>query len=123
PDWEKKLSLQESMTKWRSGMTRSGPPTERSSNQNMHKPVLLHESIAALNLSPGQTFLDGTLGSGGHSAEVVKKFGDKVTIFGLDRDEEALKRSEERLRTLGAKYSLRHKSFRNLDEALEESGI
>lgn len=92
----------------------------------MHKPVLLHESISALAPAISQKeakLLDGTVGSGGHSAEAAKLFGEKLTIIGLDRDEHALKRSDEKLRTLGAKYFLKLKSFRNLDQALEELSI
>jgi len=89
----------------------------------MHIPVLLQETIDALDLKAGEIYLDGTVGSGGHSAEVVRRLGDSITIIGLDRDQEAIKRSEERLRTLGAKFYLRNESFRNLDEVLSELAI
>ena len=89
----------------------------------MHKPVLLHEAVEALGLSEGKVFLDGTLGSGGHSAEVATLYGEKVTIIGLDRDQDALNRSEEKLRNLHAKHFLKLKSFREMDEALEEVGV
>jgi len=65
-----------------------------------HVSVLLHESIDNLDLSEGKIFLDGTLGGGGHSALVAERFKNEVEIIGLDRDTDALKRSEERLRTL-----------------------
>ncbi len=89
----------------------------------MHKPVLLHESIEALGLEKGKTYLDGTVGSGGHSALVAETFKDSVSIIGLDRDQDALRRSEERLRTLNAKFVLKLASFRNLDKVLEELGV
>jgi len=89
----------------------------------MHKSVLLKESIEALALEEGKTFLDGTVGSGGHSAAVAHKWGKSVTIIGLDRDSDAIKRSEERLRTLDAKFFLKQESFRNLDQVLEELDI
>ena len=50
-----------------------------------HKPVLLHESIEALNLKPGGIFLDGTLGGGGHSREVKRQFPN-VEIIAIDQD-------------------------------------
>jgi 16S rRNA (cytosine1402-N4)-methyltransferase len=88
----------------------------------MHKhiPVLLHECVDLLDIQPGETFLDGTLGSGGHSAYIAEKFGDKVSIIGLDRDSDAVKRSQERLKALGAKFSLREASFRDLGRILDE---
>jgi 16S rRNA (cytosine1402-N4)-methyltransferase len=51
-----------------------------------HTPVLLQESIDGLALKPGETFVDGTFGGGGHSSEVRRRFGDKVRVIGLDRD-------------------------------------
>ena len=88
-----------------------------------HIPVLLHESLEGLNLKDGDIFLDGTLGSAGHSLAVAEKFGDEVEIIGIDRDAEALKRSEERLRSLTHSAYLKLESFRNLDEVLKSLGI
>lgn len=88
-----------------------------------HVSVLLHEAIDNLDLSEGDIFLDGTLGGGGHSALVAEKFGEDVEIIGLDRDPEALARSEERLRTLTSSLYLRNESFRNLDKILSDLGI
>lgn len=88
-----------------------------------HVPVLLHEAIEGLNLKDGDIFLDGTLGSAGHSLAVAEKFGNDVEIIGLDRDAEALARSEERLRELTNSAYLKLESFRNLDAVLKELGI
>ena len=55
-----------------------------------HKPVLFHEVIEGLNLKPDMTIIDGTLGGGGHSAEILKRIGPKGTLIGLDRDRDAL---------------------------------
>lgn len=89
----------------------------------MHKPVLLQESVEGLNIGKGKTYLDGTVGSGGHSAKVAELFGDSVTIIGLDRDKDAIRRSDKVLRNLGAKFFLVNESFRNLDKVLEDLGI
>lgn len=88
-----------------------------------HVPVLLHEAIEALNLNDGDIFLDGTLGSAGHSLAVAEKFGDDVEIIGIDRDAEALARSEERLREVTKSAYLKLESFRNLDEVLRSLGV
>ncbi len=88
-----------------------------------HTSVLLHESVESLDLKEGEIFLDGTLGAGGHSALVAQTFGDEIEIIGLDRDGEAIKRSEERLRTLTTNAYLRNESFRNLDQVLFSLGI
>ena len=82
-----------------------------------HVPVLLHESIDALNLSPGRVFLDGTLGGGGHSREVLRRF-PQVRIIALDQDPEAIERVEKEL-----KIETRMGNFRDLDKILVELNI
>ena len=63
-----------------------------------HKPVLLNECIEGLSLKKDGIYVDGTLGGGGHSLEILKKLHPKKGILiGIDRDEEALKAAKERL--------------------------
>ena len=88
-----------------------------------HVSVLLHESIDNLALKEGDIFLDGTLGGGGHSALVAERFHDDVEIIGLDLDPEALKRSEERLRTLTTSAYFKNESFKDIDQVLNSLGI
>lgn len=82
-----------------------------------HKPVLLQEVIEALSLTAGEVFLDGTLGGGGHSKEVLQHF-PTVQIIGLDRDPLAVDKIKDKL-----KIEAKVESFRNLDKVLEELGI
>ncbi len=89
----------------------------------LHTSVLLHESVDNLNLSEGEIFVDGTLGSAGHSALIAERLGDSIEIIGLDRDPQALERSEERLRTLSSNIFLRKASFRNMDTVLHDLGV
>jgi 16S rRNA (cytosine1402-N4)-methyltransferase len=89
----------------------------------IHIPVLLQEVVDGLDLKSGEVFLDGTLGAGGHSSEVVKRLGDTVHIIGIDRDKSAINRSREKLESLGAQFTLRQESFRNLDTVLGELGV
>ena len=88
-----------------------------------HVSVLLHESVDSLDLKKGEIYLDGTLGAGGHSALVAERFGDEVEIIGLDRDPEAIKRSEEKLRTLTTNAYFRNESFKDLDQVLASLGV
>lgn len=88
-----------------------------------HIPVLLHEAVEGLALKEGSVFVDGTLGSAGHSSLVAERFGDGVEIIGLDRDADALVRSEEKLRTLTHSAFFRQASFRNIDRVLADLGI
>ena len=82
-----------------------------------HIPVLLHESIEALNLQEGKIFLDGTLGGGGHSEEVLQRFA-RIKIIGLDQDPQVVEKTGERL-----KIEAKAGNFRHLDKILAETNI
>ncbi len=60
----------------------------------VHQPVLLEEVLSFL--SRGGIFVDGTLGSGGHSLEVLKQ--SKLKVIGIDRDPDAVDRAKDRLK-------------------------
>lgn len=51
-----------------------------------HTPVLLREVLSQLHLEPGQIVVDGTVGAGGHSREILRVIGPGGTLIGLDRD-------------------------------------
>jgi 16S rRNA (cytosine1402-N4)-methyltransferase len=91
----------------------------------LHKTVLLHEAIDGLDIHPGEIFVDGTLGGGGHTEEVVKRFHDKVQILGIDQDKAALDRSKERLCKEDIKIDIKFilGNFRNIDTLLKPIGI
>ena len=87
-----------------------------------HKPVLLKECIEGLNINPNGIYVDGTLGGAGHSIEIIKKLSNKGLLIGIDRDEEALKASKERL----SKYQnviYVHDNHDNIKEILQELKI
>ena len=87
-----------------------------------HVPVLLEECIEMLNIRPDGTYLDGTLGLGGHSAAIASKL-TTGRLIGIDRDETALARASERLKDVREKVTLVHGSFGRLDEILEQLSI
>ncbi len=58
-----------------------------------HVPVLLRETVDALNVRVGGVYVDGTLGRAGHAAEILKRGG---TVLGIDRDEQAVAEVETR---------------------------
>lgn len=87
----------------------------------IHTTVLLKESIDGLNIQDGDIYVDGTLGSAGHSQYALAKFPN-ITVIGLDRDTEALARSKKRLGDSN-KIILRESSYADLDKVLEEEGI
>lgn len=100
---------------------------EGEDNQAGHTSVLLQEAIQGLEIQPGDIVVDGTLGSGGHTAEIAKKFGKKVKIIGFDLDEEALERSKKRLtpliKSLEADITFVQDNFRTISAVLGMLGI
>jgi 16S rRNA (cytosine1402-N4)-methyltransferase len=62
-----------------------------------HKTVLLQEAISCLNIKPGEYYIDATLGSGGHTAEILKLGG---SVIGLDIDPEALAYAKKHLQSV-----------------------
>ncbi|MCC2631264.1 MAG: mraW [Candidatus Paceibacter sp.] len=88
-----------------------------------HISVLLHEAIDGLAIKAGGIHVDGTLGSGGHVEEVVKRFGNTVRVIGIDMDADALARSKQRFEHLDAKIDFVQGNFRTIDAILDTLGI
>ncbi|OGX11018.1 MAG: 16S rRNA (cytosine(1402)-N(4))-methyltransferase [Omnitrophica WOR_2 bacterium GWB2_45_9] len=55
------------------------------------------EALKALNLKPGQTIVDATVGTAGHSLEILKAISPGGRLIGIDRDEDSLVIAKERL--------------------------
>ena len=83
-----------------------------------HEPVLLHEVLEGLDLHPGLTVLDGTLGDGGHSQAIGEVIGSTGRLIGLDADPEAIKRAEVNLINLPCTKIFRPGNFRDLETHL-----
>lgn len=62
-----------------------------------HKPVLLEETIASLNINPEGVYIDGTAGGGGHSYEILKRL-TTGTLVSIDRDPDAIATVTERFK-------------------------
>ncbi len=86
-----------------------------------HLPVLSREVIETLSPVKGGTYVDATVGLGGHSEEILKLIGTDGRIIGIDRDEEALKRSRQRLRD--SRAILKRGRFSEMEELARSEGI
>jgi 16S rRNA (cytosine1402-N4)-methyltransferase len=62
-----------------------------------HVPVLLKEAIDFLAVRRGGTYIDATVGLGGHSYEIAKRLGAQGHLIGVDKDPAALERAREKL--------------------------
>lgn len=63
----------------------------------IHEPVMTKEVEKFLALSPGKMIIDATLGTGGHSAAILKKIEPKGKLIGIDQDKDALLLAKKRL--------------------------
>ncbi|HUJ94922.1 MAG TPA: 16S rRNA (cytosine(1402)-N(4))-methyltransferase RsmH [Terriglobales bacterium] len=68
---------------------------------SQHVPVLLKEAIDFLAVRRGGTYIDATVGLGGHSFEIAKRLGAPGHLIGLDKDPAALQIARETLRSAG----------------------
>lgn len=92
------------------------------SNEPKHISVLLNECIENLNIKPDGVYVDGTLGLGGHSEQILKRL-DGGRLIGIDRDESAITRTGERLKAYADKLTLVHGNFCDVVQILDELNI
>lgn len=62
-----------------------------------HEPVLLAEVLQWMDVRPGGVYCDGTLGGGGHSEAILRASGGTASLYGIDRDPDAMAAATQRL--------------------------
>jgi 16S rRNA (cytosine1402-N4)-methyltransferase len=91
--------------------------------EGTHLPVLVDEVTFLLRPRHGGWVVDGTIGMGGHAERLLEAGGAHTRLLGIDHDPEALARSAARLARFGDRVTLRHGSFRDLQEHAREAGV
>ena len=89
---------------------------------NVHIPVMSAQVLEYLNLQPGGLYIDGTIGTGGHAAQILSKLSNKGKLIGIDRDAEALEICYERFSAFADQISLHHSSYHNLSKIMGING-
>ena len=87
-----------------------------------HKPVLLNEVLAGLEIKPGGVYVDCTIGGAGHSVEILKKLRNTGFLYGFDRDENAIIASTERLKDF-KNFKIIKANFHDAKEKLLNEGV
>jgi 16S rRNA (cytosine1402-N4)-methyltransferase len=90
-----------------------------------HVPVLLKEAIDFLAVQRGGTYLDATVGLGGHSCEIAKRLGAPGHLIGFDKDPAALERARARLGSAGVSpaITLFHGSFAEVGDRVAPASL
>jgi 16S rRNA (cytosine1402-N4)-methyltransferase len=83
-----------------------------------HRPVLLEESLELLAVKPGGRYVDGTLGLGGHAAEILRRSAPDGRLLGTDLDGETLARARHALEEFGERVTLHQADFRAVPSLL-----
>ena len=88
-----------------------------------HISVLLDETIDGLDIKPDGIYVDGTLGGGGHSYEILRRLSPKGRLIGIDQDGEALKAAGERLKKFENQITLVRSNYCEIDKVLKELNV
>ncbi len=91
--------------------------------QYRHVPVMVNEVIDYLNCSPGKTYVDGTLGGGGHAKAILEAIGSDGFLVGIDRDPDAIAHTGKSLHSFKPNVQIFHEDFTHLPEILSQLHI
>lgn len=91
--------------------------------QYHHQPVLIQEVVKYLVPDSDGTYVDGTVGLGGHSLAIGKSLAKNGRLICLDRDPDAVRLSKKRLAFLGEAACVIKANFSDLDKVLEDLSL
>jgi len=81
------------------------------------------EAVHYLNLKPGGTYVDGTVGGAGHSRLICKGIQPDGLLIGIDQDLDAIRHAREVLAPFFPRVSLHHDTFSHLDQIIHALGL
>ena len=87
-----------------------------------HQPVLLREALEFLNVRPDGTYIDATLGAGGHAEAILERL-QGGRLLGIDRDPAALTVARARLEAFGEKVTVLEGNIAEIDALHAASGL
>ena len=86
-----------------------------------HEPVLLQETLRWMNVQKNGVYCDGTLGGGGHSEAILRASDGTAVLYGIDRDETAIRAATDRLECFPGFHAIRG-NFHDGKALLREAG-
>jgi len=88
-----------------------------------HVPVLMEEAVRLLLTDPNGTYVDATLGGGGHAAAILGSLGEDGRLLGLDCDPAAVAHSRANPPAPEPRFMARRARFSQMETMLSELGI
>lgn len=88
-----------------------------------HVPVLLDETITALNINPDGVYVDATAGGGNHSYAIAQRLSKKGKLYCVDRDPEAIEACKKKFSELDRNIELIHSEFDKIPEIFSAAKI
>jgi len=88
-----------------------------------HITVLLKETVDSLNINENGTYVDCTLGGGGHSEYLLSQLSPNGKLIAFDQDETAIRHAKERLMQYENQLTIVKSNFKNIKEELHKLGI
>ena len=88
-----------------------------------HTSVLFEACMEGLAIKPDGIYVDGTLGGGGHSSGICARLSAEGTLIGIDRDTDALRAAEARLRDYPCHKIFVRSNYAQIKEVLEDLNI
>lgn len=85
-----------------------------------HSPVMLRECIEALNIKEDGTYIDCTLGGGGHFTEIAKGLSKDGRLIGIDKDADAIEAYKKRNRKTRCEIDIVKSDFKDIKEVARE---
>jgi 16S rRNA (cytosine1402-N4)-methyltransferase len=90
--------------------------------ENLHKSVLLNETVEMLAPRANEIFVDCTLGLGGHT-EAILQASENAQVIGIDQDAEAIELAKRRLGRFGERIKIFHANFAEIKDVLRKAGV
>ena len=87
-----------------------------------HEPVMPGEAVELLIKDPQGTYLDGTLGGGGHAQAILERLEKNGRLIGIDKDQEALDFASKRLEPFSQQLITRQGDFKDAERILSDIG-
>jgi len=95
----------------------------QSSTDYYHTPVLVDETVEYIVTDLEGIYVDCTVGGGGHAEAILNTLGERALFYGIDRDRDAIKYAQQRLKKFGEKVILIQGELANIDSIFEKEHV